>query len=257
MEKQPNKKERKPRKPGKRSPGYPMISLEEAIQKAKRLWDQDKDNYIPSVVAYEHLGYKAKGSYGARIMSALKKFDLISEKNDDIKLTEDAVDLTLHEPSDQRYIEIIKKLALKPNIYEKIYNKYNGTLPSDATLRIELIKEHGFNPETVEDFLISFRKTIEFAGLGGAKKTEREERDKFFSKSEDRNIMSSDSGRGVDSSKLTIEIPIPLSATEWVKIQATYPLSEKSWKQMKAILDAYKPSLVSPETPEKDEKKET
>jgi hypothetical protein len=52
----------------------------------------------------------------------------------------------------------------------------------------------------------------------------------------------------------TIEIPIPLSATEWVKIQASYPLSEKSWNQMKKILDAYKPSLVSSETQENETK---
>ncbi len=50
----------------------------------------------------------------------------------------------------------------------------------------------------------------------------------------------------------TIEIPIPLSATEWVKIQASYPLSEKSWNQMFNILNAYKPSLVS-----EDEAKES
>jgi hypothetical protein len=257
MENQTEKTIRKPRKPAKRSPGYPMISLEEAIQKAKILWDKDKNNYIPLVAAYEHLGYKAKGSYGTRIMSALKKFDLISEKQDDIKLTDEAVDLALHNPSDERYIEIIKKLALKPTIYEKIFNKYNGTLPSDATLRIELIKEHGFNPESVEDFLISFRKSIEFAGLSqDNKELEKGGKDRIPPNKEDRMIMSKDLGHGIDSSKLVIEIPIPLSPTELVTIKAPYPLTESQWQQMVSILDAYKPSFVQVQGQKENETKE-
>jgi hypothetical protein len=53
----------------------------------------------------------------------------------------------------------------------------------------------------------------------------------------------------------TIEIPMPLSPTEWVKVQASYPLSEKAWEQMQNILKAYKPSLV-PEIKPEDAKKE-
>ncbi len=241
MEKEKEKKERKPRKPAKRSPGYPMISLEEAIQRAKTLWDNDKDNYIPLAAAYEHLGYKAKGSYGARIISALKKFDLISEKQDDIKLTEDAIDLALHMPSDQRYIEIIKKLALKPSIYEKIFTKYNGALPSDTTLRIELIKEHGFNPESVEDFLSSFRKTLEFAGLSGERKeSEKEEQIKPPPKKEDKLVAALESI--ASGKKPIIEIPIPLSDTEFAFIKMPHPLTNAQWEKIESILKAYKPT---------------
>jgi len=258
MEKTKEKKERKPRRPGKRSPGYPMISLDEAVQKAKTLWDKDKNNYIPLAAAYEHLGYKSQGGYSARIIAALKKFELISEKQNAIKLTEEAVDLALHNQSDERYIEIIKKLALKPAIYEKIFNKYNGTIPSDSTLRIELIKEHQFNPESVEDFISSFRKTIEFAGLAGSKKIEKEEQDKFLFKMEDRNIMSSDSSSGLQSSlkKTTIEMPIPVSPTELVVMKIPYPLSEEGWKQLLTILPMYKPGLVVQPIQNKDETKE-
>lgn len=258
MEKEKEKKERKPRRPAKRSPGYPMIRLDEAIQRAKTLWDKDKNNYIPLAAAYEHLGYKPKGSYGARIISALKKFELISEKKDAIKLTEDAVDLALHNESDERYIEIVKKLALKPSIYETIFNKCNGIIPSDNTLRIELIKEYEFNPESVNDFIDSFKKTIEFAGLSESKKTEKEEQDKFLFKMEDRKIMSSDSSNGLQSSlkKPTIEMPIPVSPTELVVMKIPYPLSEEGWKQLLTILPMYKPGLVVQPIQAKDETKE-
>ena len=155
--------DKKKRKSRKRSPGYPMLGLEESIQRAKILWDKDKNNPIPLEVAYKHLGYGFVGGYGGRVLAAMKHFDLISEKQDIILLTSNAVDLAIHQPSDEKYIEIVKELALKPVIYDKLFNEYKGNLPSDATLKIKLIKDYGFNPDKVDGFLTDFRKTIEFA----------------------------------------------------------------------------------------------
>jgi len=244
MEKEEEKKERKPRQAGKRSPGYPMISLEEAVQKAMTLWEKDRNNLIPIEAAYEHLGYKSKAGYAARVIAALKKFELIFEKQSTIKLTDEAVDLMLHSSSDENYIKIIKNLALKPNIYERILNDNNGILPSDNTLKVQLIKNYGFNPKSVDDFIINFRKTIEFAGLSGVNK-ESEEKKKM--------IISKDSGRGVDSSKLVIEIPIPLSETELASIKMPYPLTDAQWNKIESILKAYKPTSEKSDVQAKDE----
>ncbi len=223
------------------------------------MWESAKNNPISTAVAYDYLGYKSRGGYAARIIAALKQFDLIYVKQDAIKLTNEAVDLALHRPSDDRYIEIVKKLALKPAIYENIFNRHNGILPSDNALTIELIKEYEFNPESVEDFIGSFRKTIEFAGLSGSRKTEKEEQDKLLFKMEDRNIMSGDSSSGLQSSlkKPTIEMPIPVSPTELVVMKIPYPLSEEGWKQLLTILPMYKPGLVVQPIQAKDETKES
>jgi hypothetical protein len=169
--------EKKVLRRGKRSPGYPMISLGEAIQRAKILWDKDKNNPIPLLAAYQHLGYKTIGGYGGRVLAALKQFGLIYEKQADIILTNEAVDLALHEPHDVIYVETVKKLALKPNIYEKLFNEYGDSLPSDATLKIKLIKEYEFNPDKVDGFLSDFRKTIEYANLLSEKKGEAEKKE--------------------------------------------------------------------------------
>ncbi len=160
-----NEDVKKKRKTAKRSPGYPMLSLDESIQKAKILWDKDKNNPIPLGAAFEHLGYKTIGGYGGRVFSAMKQFGLIYQKKNDIHLTSEAIDLALHEQQDDKYIETVKILALKPTIYEKLFNENSDDLPSDATLRIKLIKDYAFNPDKVAGFLSDFRKTIEFANL--------------------------------------------------------------------------------------------
>jgi hypothetical protein len=266
------KTEKKPRKAGKRSPGYPMISLEEAIEKAKVLWDKDKNNVIPIDAAYEHLGYKAKGGYGARILAALKKFGLISDSQNGIRLTSDAVDLMLHEPGSGDYENIIGKLFLKPSIYEKLYGEYEGQLPSDATLRVKLIKDYEFNPDSVEDFINGFRRTIEFARIAENKEIRL---DKKNTKSDERSINTSliDSSIGGFSmlntkeistetstirppGKSVMEIPIPISLTEAVIIKTPYPLTEQAWNHMLSILNAYKPTLVPSMGKNTDESKE-
>ena len=150
--------------PRTRSPAYPVIDLKEAISKAVTLWEKDKTNPIPRVVAFKHLGY-GRGGYAGRVIAALRHFDLISEKSGDIVLTQNAVDLALYKPTDDEYINVVKKIALKPGIYRIIYNEYNGQLPSDDTLRIRLIKGYKFNPNKVVKFINDFRSTISFARL--------------------------------------------------------------------------------------------
>lgn len=240
MENVKEKKERKPRQPGKRSPSYPMISLEEAVQKAATLWEKDKNNLMPIEAAYEHLGYKSKAGYAARVFAALKQFELIFEKQSAIKLTDEAVDLMLHSSSDENYIITIKNLALKPNSYEKILNDNNGIVPSDNTLKIQLIKNYGFNPKSVDDFISNFRKTIEFAGLSENKESDNEGQSKFLPKREDKLMSSAEliaSGK-----KPTIEIPIPLSDTEFAFIKMPHPLTNAQWEKIENILKAYKPA---------------
>jgi hypothetical protein len=152
-----------------RSPGYPLIDLKEAITKALVLWEKDHQNSIPREVAYKHLGYESQGGYAGRVVSALKQFDLIIVKQGDIVLTQNAVDLALHDATDEEYKSILREIALKPAIYSKLYNEYNGSLPSDSTLRIRLVKEYGFNVDKVNGFLNTLHNTITFAGLTGLK----------------------------------------------------------------------------------------
>jgi len=155
-----------------RSPGYPMIDLKEAIAKAKILWDRDKSHPIPKDAVFEHLGYQIEGGYGGRIIAALKQFDLIYEKQNDIILTQNAIDLAIYPHIDNHYIEIVKKIALKPYTYNKLYSENNIHELSDASLKVILIKNYKFNPDKVDAFISNFRSTIVFAGLSGLGKQE-------------------------------------------------------------------------------------
>lgn len=157
-----------------RSPSYPMISLEGAIDRAKILWEKDRHNLMPKEVVLNHLGYEETSSYGGRVLAALKKFELIEEKNEKFKLTQWALDLAIYPTSDNRYLRALKEIALKPTIYQELFKKYKRGLPSDENLTAELIRGYGFNPRKVKGFIEDYRRTIDFADLYSDKEEDKQ-----------------------------------------------------------------------------------
>ena len=228
-----------------RSPGYPMISLQEAIERARILWDKDKNNFIPKEAAFKHLGFTHIGGYGARIIAALKHFGLISEKGNGIILTQDAVDLNIYKPTDEDYINIVKKIALKPDTYRKIYNEFNENIPSDDTLRIKLIKEYKFNHDKVKGFINDFRRTLSFAGL-----VEKEEETKDMQKTNADVTVNAEplTISTKISAKVIISYPIPLSEGKNATITfSSLPIKKKDVDAIKKWLEFFSDNLTETE----------
>jgi hypothetical protein len=260
MEEKTKEKEKKAKD---RSPNYPGINLEMAIEKARILREKEGKHLAPVEAVLHDWGYVPKSSGGLVTLSALKKFGLIDEQgkgaNRRIKLSDLALRILLDDREDStERIEAIKEAALNPIIHQKLWKEYGAKLPSEENLLVTLRRDEGFTDNAAKDLIKEYSSTIELAKLKKSDIMSGHEKDKLTSKRETEDffmsLMSSDLKSNSKQAPKTIEIPIPLSATEWVKIQATYPLSEKSWKQMKSILDAYKPSLVSSETQENETK---
>ncbi len=231
-----------------RSPGYPLIDLKEAVHKANVLWEKDKSNPIPKEVACEHLGYKTKEGYAGRIIAALKHFNLLLDKHGDIILTQSAVDLSIHEPTDSNYIETLKILALKPAIYKKIFEEYNGELPSDSTLKVKLIKDYNFNPDKIANFINTFRSTVAFAGLD--KTVESNEKPITEEKAQEKDVFmqpTTKSGQEVGNvmPKGIETFPIPLSKGRKAAIVFEgLPVDSKDIEAIKKWLEFFSDNLT-------------
>jgi hypothetical protein len=175
----PNAKQKKTRT---RSPGYPTTNLQDALEKARIVFEKDgrHETAIESLAA--HWGYKANSSSAGQLAAALKKFGLFesSDKDGYVKLTDPAVRIIADDdPNSQTKAELIKRAALSPKIYALLWEKYGGLppLPSDAAIRPYLVADLGFNPNAVEEFTKNFRATIEFAKLSPGDKLEANDRE--------------------------------------------------------------------------------
>lgn len=157
----------KPKKPKHRSPNFPSLNLEKALEKTKEIFESYKTSWVPERAAHEFWGNAAYGSQGLLCTAALKAYGLIqvdgSGKNRRISVSEPARRILL---KDDNYDNLLKETALLPPLHRELWNHYEGFLPaSDESFRKYLLIEKNFNEKSVDSFIAQFRSTIALTGL--------------------------------------------------------------------------------------------
>lgn len=157
-------------KGGGRSVGYPFISLEQAIKRAREFWDFEGKNLVPVSVAVQHWGYAEKSSGGKQTVAALKQFGLMHDTGEgdkrQVRLSPRALDIVLEPADSRKRIQAIQDAALAPKIYADLLKLWQiDALPSDATMASHLLREKDFNRNTVADFIRDFRANLLFANV--------------------------------------------------------------------------------------------
>src|SRR5262245_19912970 len=143
----------------RRSPNYPAMSLPDAIEKLKLLYRADGKAGAVLDEALKRMGFgSAHGQAIARV-SALRKFGLVEDNDGRIVPTPLGVDIVEFPPGHERYNAAIITAALGPAIYRELVQRHagHGNIPSDDSLRPELITDKDFNPNAVDGFLKDFR----------------------------------------------------------------------------------------------------
>lgn len=241
-----------------RSPSYPGIPLRTAIERARQLYNAEGRNAAPIDAIYEHWGYAPKSGAGNVTVAALKKFGLISDEGSGPQRKAKLNDLGLRIILDDRdespeRDEAIRRAALAPKIHRDIWDRYGGNLPSDANLRHFLRLERGFTDSAADELIRELHDTVSFAQLDPSD---------IVSSGDEEPLSEQGSGLGVAGSTPPTPAPptgrqravqLPLSASDWVTVQAAFPLSEGQWEQMLRVLEAMKPGLVAPNDGAQDE----
>ena len=162
--------QKKDQKPRHRSPNYPGVGLRAAVGKIEALYKADGLAASPKASALKLMGYEKFHSEAARTLSALKSFGLIEETADRLKLTQRGIEIVARPNGDPIKEKAIKQAAVSPDIYQLVMEEYRSTgLPSDASLKSDLITVRKFNRSAVDGFVQDFRDTLEFSGLSDLK----------------------------------------------------------------------------------------
>jgi hypothetical protein len=140
------------------------------VGKIVSLYKADGLAASPKDAALKHMGYEKLHSEAARTLSALKSFGLIDETADRIKLTQRGIEIVARPQGDPVRERAIKDAAIDPEIYKQIMKEYRPFgLPSDTSLKSDLITVRKFNPTAVDGFVRDFKDTLVFAGLSDLK----------------------------------------------------------------------------------------
>ncbi len=164
------------KKTRQRSPNYPAIGLEKALEKVNTIYEQGKMNPVPLPAAFQMWNYKEAA--GNQTVAALKAFGLIDVTGEkeyrQLHVTENARRILRNHQDRDR---LLREAAIKPELHKELWGKYQENLPADSIIRHYLIFERParFNEESVDSFIAQFKNTIVFAKLSLSDKVREEE----------------------------------------------------------------------------------
>ena len=144
-----------------RSPNYPAISLADAINRVRAIYESEHMGPAPREAVAKVLGYGGLNGASLGLISALIKYGLLEAAGNDLKVSEIAQDILLRHKGGPERAEAVRAAATLPALFNELHNQYGDRLPSDHTLTIYLNKK-GFNPNSVAGVIRVFRDTMEF-----------------------------------------------------------------------------------------------
>jgi hypothetical protein len=149
----------------KKSPRAPSVPLDEAIERAIRVYNAERRHPAPIDVIAQTLGYKSANNGSALAMIAsLRAFGLLEKAGDGKLGVSKDVETYQFAPSEDAKRDLRIKWLKEPKVFADLLEKIDGALPSDASVRFSLIQQ-GFAPSTAEQTLNVLKKSVEFAGL--------------------------------------------------------------------------------------------
>jgi len=240
------------RRPRGRSPSYPAIHLEQAIQRARQIYDRERQHPTPVETIVQHWGYKSLNGPASLSLAALKKFGLIADEGTGSTRRARISDLAVHilaNPDERERTRAIREAALNPAIHRELWARYGSQTPSDVNLKWELTREHKFTDTGADEFIPEYRATIAFAQLAVDDSVQTQTPDSGSDdNAEDESPPPPPPGRQPRQRRVTTETSsaytIPLVGGASIVFEGEFPITEREWTHLMAVLDVLKPGLV-------------
>ncbi|MCC6268533.1 MAG: hypothetical protein IT300_13255 [Dehalococcoidia bacterium] len=242
-----------------RSPSYPSINLEDAIERTKTLHLRLQMNPGRIGVVASALGYSVKSGPLAGIISALIKFGLAEGQGSGeartTKITEMGRRIVLRSPDSSERITLVKEAALRPAIHRDLWERFGPCPPDDLVIRDYLVVDRKFNQSAVAEFIAEYRETLAFAGLIGDGTVETEADDSIDGDFGEEPPMASQTAlvptrqaaaqRYTPAPTLGDGVRLPLFNKALVTINWEQRLSVKEWEAMADAIKALGPLMAS------------
>lgn len=185
-----------------RSPSYPGITLEEAIQRAKAFFKNEGKHEALVPTAMSHWGYSSKSSGGLITVAALKGYGLMGDKGSGNERKVFMTPFGLKIIMDERVVSpdrdaAIKQAALTPKIMAELWAKYGSELPSQDTLRHYLRVDKEYSDSAVKEVIKIYLSNLNYAKLNSSDVVEMADTDEGTDSSDESDSSNSNGGEQV------------------------------------------------------------
>jgi len=241
------------RKKKNRSPSYPAIDLEEAVERARRLYERENRHLVPVDTAIGAWGYSPGSGAGMVVIAAMKKFGLLEDSGSGadrrVRLTENAYQILIdeREESPERR-ELLRQAALQPRIHAELWNRYGAEQPSDSTLRYELRKME-YSDEAAQKLTAEWRRTFEYVNLGEESCVPQADQEASPAANPvfPTATTPATGQQRTQATQAGQSVQLPIAPGKYATLSGPFPVTEAEWRQMVAILEVMRVGLIRPD----------
>lgn len=154
-----------------RSPAYPYISLEKAVERADQIRAAGAARQeMPPETYYKIWDLGSQSSGARQTMAALNHFGLVdymgrgTERK--VKLSDLALRIVLDKtPGSPQRFQAVAEAAVKPAIHAELYDKYKSFLPDDVVIETFLTRDREYNEQAARQLIDEYKNTLRYSGL--------------------------------------------------------------------------------------------
>lgn len=229
--------------PRNKSPRAPSMPLDEAISAAVKVYEKERRHAAPVDAVAQHIGYKsANNGTAIRALASLRYFGLLERPQDGLMAVTKDLESFQFAPSNEVRSEIVQRWLRAPPIFAELLEKYPTGLPSDATLKYELI-QRGFLPDGAESVLAVFKASADFARQYEPQQPESPRADEADAGSKEESASGSESEQFFSPAVVTQNtasadrIPVRLSGGRRAWLEIPTPFYEADKQRLKSQID--------------------
>jgi hypothetical protein len=149
-----------------RSPNYPALSLKQAVEAAKSLWDEEKRTPVDDETAVLAMGYKSLSGPARVAIGALRQYGLIDKADKgQIRLSDLAIQILLADSPDER-AAAMTSAATNPPLFSDLSQTHAEA--SENAIRSYLLTKKGFADDGARKAARAFRETLALAQVDGS-----------------------------------------------------------------------------------------
>ncbi len=221
-----------------RSPNYPGIDLEAAIDFAGQLYSVVKRGEFRPEDAARAWGYSsASGPVRSRV-GALRQYGIVEgKKGSNPRLSRAGQGFVVRTRASREYRDALRVAALAPPLFREVHDTKSGA--SDGAIREYLLLDKNFTEDGADTFVEVYRSSLRLAGLDEDDIMTGLDEDEFSFENEDTVSPPRSSTRHPDARSVTLPV-----GKVWPTLTGPFPMSKELWDQMLALLKAMEPGLV-------------
>lgn len=153
-----------------RSPAYPFIPVQKALERVQELYAQESAHAAPLKSAMGAWGYSPKSSGGRQTLATMRYYGLIEVIGEGdgrmVKVSELGRKIILDKREDDTEKRaLIRQVALSPAAHKALFQEYPDGLPSDGTVHHFLVFRKQYNDAAASELLAEFKQTASYIGL--------------------------------------------------------------------------------------------